>query len=357
MLMFRHRLTRLLSLLALLPLLAALTSPVWFHGSAVAVPRRSPAPEPASSPHAVYLPLITRPEKWPPMNRAFELRFIELLNEERARNGLGPVSEEPCLVAAARRHAKDMAVNGFLSHTGSDGTGPGERAMQEGCDAGQWMGEAAAGVDMTPEQSVADFLNSPPHRAILLQPVARIGVGAHPSGPGYAVVINMGNPPPPPPPAPPAPPAATAAILARLQAHRAANGAAPLARDATLDRVAQRAFDRLDHINRTDGAPYSHFCTSPRAISISQTLAWATQEGYAGTPDLNMYVPVHVACLFDANGKTAEQVADAVWAWAAQKPEHFNLPRLAAAELDDIGIVVAPAFRSYMVVIIVGDRP
>lgn len=259
-----------------------------------------PESEPASAPYAVYLPLITRPEKWPPMNRAFELRFIELLNEERARHGLGPVSEEPCLVAAARRHAKDMAVNGFLSHTGSDGTGPGERAMQEGCLEGQWMGEAASGIRASPEQSLASFLNSPPHRAILLMPVARIGVGAHPAGWGHVFVINMGNPPPP------APPEATAAILARVQAHRAANGAAPLARDAALDRVAQRAFAWLDESNRSSG--YSNICTSPQFISYGRMLDWAAQEGYGGDIDY----AAHVACIFDANGKTAEQVADAV---------------------------------------------
>lgn len=330
---------RILAIITLFAMTLAMTA-----ATPVARVQALPEAEPASSPHAVYLPLVVRPEKWPPMNRAFELRFIELLNAERARNGLGPVSEEPCLVAAARRHAKDMAVNGFVGHKGTDGTRPGERAMQEGCLAGQWMGEAAAGVDITPEQSVADFLNSPPHRAILLMPVARIGVGVYPSGPGYAVVINMGNPPPPPPPE------ATAAILARLQAHRAANGAAPLARDAALDRVAQRAFAWLDESNRSSG--YSNICTSPQFISYGRMLDWAAQEGYGGDIDY----AAHVACLFDANGKTAEQVADAVWAWAAQRPNWFNLPRLAQAQWDDIGIVVAPGY-SYMVVIIVGDRP
>ncbi|MDW8147001.1 MAG: hypothetical protein RMJ48_12045 [Roseiflexaceae bacterium] len=146
-----------------------------------------------------------------------------------------------------------------------------------------------------------------------------------------------------------------AALMARLSAHRANSGAAPLTRNAALDRVARRAFERLDYINRTDGAPYSHFCTTPEAIRYSEAIAWATQEGYGGNLD---YRPIHAACIFDSlSGKTAAQVVDAVWAFAAQHPNDFSLARLAAPSHRGVGVAVGAAFRSFMVVIVVGDSP
>lgn len=358
MLSFRHPLIRILLLPVILLLIGAPASPGVPHGSAVALQRRSSDPEIASAPYAVHLPLVVRPEKWPAMNRAFELRFIELLNQERARHGLGPVSEEPCLVAAARRHARDMAVTGFVGHTGSDGSLPPDRIIQEGCVAGQFGGEVAGG-NATPELGLAGFLDSPPHRAILLQPgVTRIGLGVQRFERGrvghYAIVGVPGHPAPPPPPPPQD---VDAALMARLSAHRAAHSAPPPARNAALDRVARRAFERLDFINRTDGAPYSNFCVTPEAIRYSEANGWATQEGYGGNLDPVDYRPIHAACIFDANGKTAEQVVDAVWAFAAQNPNHFSLARLADPAHRGVGVAVGNAFRSFMVVIVVGDSP
>ena len=59
----------------------------------------------------VYLPLVVRPEPYPPVNRQWELEFIRLLNEERARHGLHPLREHPLLTLAARRHAYDLGIN------------------------------------------------------------------------------------------------------------------------------------------------------------------------------------------------------------------------------------------------------
>jgi uncharacterized protein YkwD len=64
---------------------------------------------------AVYLPLVVRPnpifDMYPPVNRQWELEFIRLLNEERARHGLHPLREHPLLTLAARRHAYDLGIN------------------------------------------------------------------------------------------------------------------------------------------------------------------------------------------------------------------------------------------------------
>jgi len=51
-----------------------------------------------------------------------ERRTFDLVNEERASHGLGALSWNEEVAEVARGHSEDMAVNGFFSHTGSDGS-------------------------------------------------------------------------------------------------------------------------------------------------------------------------------------------------------------------------------------------
>jgi uncharacterized protein YkwD len=148
-----------------------------------------PADEIAGAPagsFAVYLPLVVIPEPYPPVNRAWELEFIRLLNEERARHGLHPLREHPLLTLAARRHAYDVGINQvprgpeYCSHTGTDGTEPWHRAEWAGYP-GHFEGEAISCGKHDVASAVQGLLNSPPHRAFLLSPIpVEIGVGAHP---------------------------------------------------------------------------------------------------------------------------------------------------------------------------------
>ena len=139
---------------------------------------------------AVYLPLVVRPnpifDMYPPVNRQWELEFIRLLNEERARHGLHPLREHPLLTLAARRHAYDVGINQmskgpeYCSHTGADGTGPGDRVQWSGYP-GYWKGEAVSCGRREVYEALQGLLNSPPHKEILLNPVPiEVGVGAHP---------------------------------------------------------------------------------------------------------------------------------------------------------------------------------
>jgi hypothetical protein len=141
---------------------------------------------------AVYLPLVVRPnplfDLYPPVNRAWELEFIRLLNEERARHGLHPLREHPLLTLAARRHAYDLGINkvprgdcgGGRGHTGTDGTEPWHRMEWAGYP-GRFEGEAVSCGKHEVYYAVQGLLNSPPHRDILLSPIpVEIGVGVHP---------------------------------------------------------------------------------------------------------------------------------------------------------------------------------
>jgi uncharacterized protein YkwD len=138
----------------------------------------------------VYLPLVVRPnplfDLYPPVNRAWEEEFIRLLNEERARHGLHPLREHPLLTLAARRHAYDVGINQMskgpehCSHTGTDGTTPGQRAAWAGYP-GRFWGEAVSCGKHEVYYAVQGLLNSPPHRAFLLDPdLVEVGVGVHP---------------------------------------------------------------------------------------------------------------------------------------------------------------------------------
>lgn len=104
-------------------------------------------------------------------------RLLDAVNEERAGHGLPALLPHPELVAAARAHADDQAARGTVTHVGSDGSAGSERVSRAGYS---WAstGENVAGGYDDPVQVVAAWLDSPPHRAILLQPEAvHAGVG------------------------------------------------------------------------------------------------------------------------------------------------------------------------------------
>src|SRR5215469_16414861 len=71
------------------------------------------------------------------------------------------------LTNQARAHARDMAAHGFFSHTGSDGSTPGERATRAGY---RWsmVGENIASGVGTPGEVVAGWLASPHHCANIM---------------------------------------------------------------------------------------------------------------------------------------------------------------------------------------------
>lgn len=113
-------------------------------------------------------------------------RVLALVNEARAaRRRCGwkrfdaapPFAASAELDQAARAHAVDMASRSVLSHTGSDGSSPGERAARAGY---RWrlVGENIASGQPTPEMVVAEWIGSPHHCANLMDPdFTEMGVG------------------------------------------------------------------------------------------------------------------------------------------------------------------------------------
>jgi uncharacterized protein YkwD len=102
-----------------------------------------------------------------------------LVNKARTSNGLRGFAWSRTLARAATRHARDMSRRGYFAHQRSGGPSLGARVRAAGF-RGRNVGEAIAygcGSLSTPASVVRAWMNSPPHRAILLSRRSRVGVG------------------------------------------------------------------------------------------------------------------------------------------------------------------------------------
>ena len=107
----------------------------------------------------------------------FESEVTVLVNVERTAEGLGPLSYDANLTSAARGHSQDMGLNDYFNHTSQDGRSPGDRITAAGYSWNTY-GENIAAGQSTPATVVAGWMNSPGHRANILNPdFCDIGVG------------------------------------------------------------------------------------------------------------------------------------------------------------------------------------
>ncbi len=99
------------------------------------------------------------------------------INQFRAQNGLPPVRLSAKLNQAAQGYSEEMAQDGHFSHTSLDGTTFGQRIRRTGYQPGAATENIAKG-QKSPHDAVQAWINSPGHRANLLNPdVTEIGVG------------------------------------------------------------------------------------------------------------------------------------------------------------------------------------
>lgn len=106
---------------------------------------------------------------------AFERSVLDLVNAERSAQGLEPWREEYGLSELARRHSKNMALEGFWGHTDHEGLRILER--QQKYDPGllhSGIGEnlfkiTNSGFIFKPESVIAGWMESPTHRENILE--------------------------------------------------------------------------------------------------------------------------------------------------------------------------------------------
>ena len=115
-------------------------------------------------------------------NADFVRQVVNLVNQERAKAGLSPVTADTSIQAAAQVRAKEIEKS--FSHTRPDGSSFSTALTQQGVTY-RGSGENIAWGQKTPEQVMNGWMNSEGHRAnILNKNFTKIGVGYHQNASG-----------------------------------------------------------------------------------------------------------------------------------------------------------------------------
>lgn len=113
---------------------------------------------------------------------AFEQEVVKLTNAERTKAGLAPFKTDDKLMAAAREKSQDMQSKNYFSHTSPTFGSPFDRMKALGITY-KSAGENIAQGQRTPQEVVKAWMDSPGHRAnILNAKFTHIGVGYVKSG-------------------------------------------------------------------------------------------------------------------------------------------------------------------------------
>ncbi len=104
--------------------------------------------------------------------QAFAQSSILLVNQARHDAGLEPLVENPVLTEIARSYSRRMAAEGFYGHEDPQGRDVTDRIVDAGYLA-QISAENIAAGQPDPETVVDGWLNSPGHRANILNPDLR----------------------------------------------------------------------------------------------------------------------------------------------------------------------------------------
>ena len=122
--------------------------------------------------------------------------FLAAINQARSANQIcgitlhgpaPPVSWSDNLAMAAYLHSEDMVLNNFFSHTGSDGSSPGQRISRQGYPWTMY-GENIAVGNPTVSSVIQGWLGSEGHCQNLMNPAFTE------TGAGYAIGPFGGNP-------------------------------------------------------------------------------------------------------------------------------------------------------------------
>lgn len=135
----------------------------------LATPTPSPTIAPAPQPHLADSP---------------QSILFEGLNAERAKAGLPPLAYDSRLEHAGELRVADMVEHGYFDHRSPDGMEFPQAIAAAGVGPYAWAGEnlyetnAVATAEEAAARAVWRFMESPPHRAIILDPAFdHVGVG------------------------------------------------------------------------------------------------------------------------------------------------------------------------------------
>lgn len=116
--------------------------------------------------------------------RTVEAQLVQAINTLRRSRGLKPFTVSAKLASAAAQHTRDMGANGYFEHESLDGSAFWKRIERWYGSRGWSMWSVGENIeyespDITAEQGLSMWMNSPPHRANLLSKTWReIGISA-----------------------------------------------------------------------------------------------------------------------------------------------------------------------------------
>ena len=146
--------------------LAALAITVQRQATTAPTPAPSPTPAPAPAPSST-----------------FQDRVLQLVNGARAQAGLTPLVNNAALTKSAQSYSALMASTSCFAHTCGPVPDVSQRDIQAGYTGWTTVGENIAAGYTTPEDVFNGWMNSPPHKANILNASFReSGVGVATGG-------------------------------------------------------------------------------------------------------------------------------------------------------------------------------
>jgi uncharacterized protein YkwD len=143
-----------------------------------------PSPDPSPTPPPAPAAAPARPAAPPPPAIVVRSTQQALINQDRARYGLAPLTWSSCLYSVAVSNARRMAAQGFISHTNgpSADLACGLTRRQAGENVGDW----SAGVNDSQLNTM--FMNSADHRANILGPYHYVATAWAVDSRGYGYI-------------------------------------------------------------------------------------------------------------------------------------------------------------------------
>ena len=130
-------------------------------------PKISAATSPVTEPDFKTETVFERPD--------LEYEMLLLVNEERRKNHLKPLTADEQMKEVGRAHSTDMFARGYFAHTTPDGIDPFQR-MKNAYISYKRAGENLA-LAPTLAEAHKGLMNTPSHRAAILNPAfGRVGI-------------------------------------------------------------------------------------------------------------------------------------------------------------------------------------
>lgn len=132
---------------------------------------------PSIEPRNMQIGEVIRLKPSAPSPSGFEEQVVQLVNQERAKAGLKPLTHRADVKNVAQKKAEDMINSNYFSHTSPNYGSPFDMLKTFGISYSS-AGENIAKGQKTPQEVMNAWMNSSGHRANILKPeYDSIGVG------------------------------------------------------------------------------------------------------------------------------------------------------------------------------------